>query len=119
MNLEVEGFEPSRLFFDDDHFPHGFKKCGDFTVRESDLLSTFGSIMRDLHSGKCQPSNPIQARFIDICQGKNAAESPLEKVWLKYLDIIRRKSTAPKSRFATADTLAGSYIDDLDTDLDL
>lgn len=119
MNLEVEGFQPSRLFFDDDNFPHGFNKCGDFTVRESDLLVKFGSIMRDLHTGKCQPDNPAQARFIDICQGKNTAESPLEKVWLKYLDLIKRKSMVPKSRFAANDSLATGYIDDVDTELDL
>ena len=119
MSIEVEGFKPSRLFFDDDNFPHGFNKCGDFTIRESNLLSTFGSIMRDLHTGKCQPSNPIQVRFVDICQGKNVAESPLEKVWIKYLDLVNRKSVVPKSRFAANDSLATGYIDDVDLELEL
>lgn len=119
MSEQVEGFERSRLFFDDANFPHGFNKSGDFTIKESQLLSSYGSLLQDLHVGKCSANNQIQERFVEVCQGLAAPESPMEKVWMKYLDKSNRKSMIPRMRFSANDALVVGYIDDVDLELDM
>lgn len=101
-------FSVTKRYFDDKNYPRGFSRQGDFTIHESQLLEQFGQACLALEKGERSPTTKEEKHFVDVFNGKNEVETPLEKVWLKY----RSKINATKHIFIlSGDT---SQADDLD-----
>ena len=82
---------PQKQFIDRQHFPYGFRKSGDFSITEADILSAFGKTLAGLESGELQPENQEEQRFIDVLKGEQAPASSIEKAWLKYIKLARNR----------------------------
>lgn len=82
----------NRDYFDDKHFPMGFRRSGDFTIPEAKLLTEYGDTLKQLAEGSLIAESELEQQFINVVSGSAKAESAIEKVWLKYL-----KATSPKA----------------------
>lgn len=89
MNTEFR-FGKKR-FYDDQRFKRGFNKSGEFTLLESELLSLYGETMKALDCGEMMPENPEEQHFLLVCSQQLAAESKLEKVWMKYKHLTQSR----------------------------
>ncbi|MBW8189647.1 DUF413 domain-containing protein [Neiella marina] len=78
-------------FYDSQKFARGFQKSGDFTVKESDLLTVYGATLSQLERGELQPESDAESQFLAVLRGEQAAQTELEKVWLKYVGLARNK----------------------------
>lgn len=103
-------FETNRVFYDSRHFPRGFSRSGDFSLKEAELLTRYGALLNDLTQGRMAPGNPAQVRLVAVAQGQAGAESALEKVWEKYLG----KTSRPTIRYSCAmsSSEGDTYVDD-------
>lgn len=81
----------SRDYFDDKHFPMGFRRSGDFTISEAKLLTEYGLTLKHLTSGAISAESEQEQHFIKVISGNVDPKSDIEKVWLKYLKV-----TSPK-----------------------
>ncbi|WP_205729090.1 DUF413 domain-containing protein [Ferrimonas sediminicola] len=97
---------------DNKRYARGFNRSGDFTIGESNLLTNFGDTMLKLATGQIDPLSDTERRFQEVCQARADAETPLERVWLKY-----QKLAHGKPRFYTLHD-ASSVSFDLDTPID-
>ncbi|MFC3095740.1 DUF413 domain-containing protein [Alteromonas sediminis] len=90
----MNGFrQTSKTFLDAKNYPRGFKKSGDFSIAESDILSQLGVTLEGLSNGSLQPESEEELRLVSVLQGQAEAESKVEKTWLKYkkLTLTPRK----------------------------
>jgi len=110
MQPEFAEFTCSRAFYDNKHYPHGFSRSGDFTLKEAQGLTRYGVLLNNLMEGRLVPANEHQSHFIQVMRGEAEAEHPLEKLWLKYLDKVRR----PIVRYScsTASSDGGDFVSD-------
>lgn len=81
----------NRVFLDTVHYAYGFKKSGDFTIPESEILSQFGHTLLALEMGEITPESAEEERFVQVILGKEVAESKIEKAWVKYVRLSRTK----------------------------
>lgn len=117
MQAEFSDFSCKRAFFDTKHYPRGFNRSGDFSMKEAQLLSNHGVLLNELTLGKVAPSNPAQERLLKVLQGELPADNLLEKVWVKYLEkttrpSIRYSCSAPASEggdYSSSDEAVGDY----------
>ncbi|SHI25057.1 DUF413 domain-containing protein [Ferrimonas marina] len=86
-----QSFSCVQKFFDDRHFPRGFRRSGSFTITEADLLESCGFAMQELSEGKREPICPEEEAFVQFAQGARPAETQLEKIWAKYLKASKGK----------------------------
>ncbi len=82
---------PQKQFIDRQHFPYGFRKSGDFSINEADILSGYGKTLAALESGEITPENAEEQRFIAVLKGQTPASSSIEKTWLKYIKLARNR----------------------------
>ncbi|MCX9458122.1 DUF413 domain-containing protein, partial [Vibrio cholerae] len=47
----AESFVTTRRFFDNKHYPRGFARHGDFTIKEAQILERLGAAFDELDSG--------------------------------------------------------------------
>jgi uncharacterized protein len=85
------GFQAKRRFYDDVHFPKGFKRCGDFTSKEAELLEQYGQVLQDLASGKQLPCCADEAQFVEVTKGNIHPITQLELLWVKYCRLAKGK----------------------------
>jgi len=78
-----------RCFIDNINFPRGFRKSGDFTLAESELLSLYGDTLLSLESGELEPDTSEEKRFVGIINQSHKARTKLEQVWFKYVKLTR------------------------------
>lgn len=76
-------------FIDRKNFPRGFKKSGDFSIAEADILTQLGTTLLQLTDGDISPSTKDEKRFVEVIQGSVLPETKVEKVWMKYLRLTR------------------------------
>ncbi|MGL5759461.1 DUF413 domain-containing protein [Plesiomonas sp.] len=86
----AESFVTTRRFFDNKHYPRGFARHGDFTIKEAQLLEHFGCAFDELDSGKRQAATEEEQLFVAVCQNERQPVTDHEKVWIKYRDRTRR-----------------------------
>jgi len=86
---EVEFRFGKRRFYDNEKFPRGFAKSGDFTLAEEELLTLYGDTMSGLERGELDPINSEEKHFLKTLSQPNKAKSKLERVWLKYTQLSR------------------------------
>lgn len=102
-----------RPFVDKRHYPYGFSRSGDFSISESKLLTSHGSLIAALVDGELTPETAEERGYIDVALGLREPQSATEKAWLKYQNRINRPKTA--SIYGSA-KVAASDDDDDETD---
>ncbi|AZG35848.1 MULTISPECIES: DUF413 domain-containing protein [Shewanella] len=90
-NGHSNSFQSTKRFYDDANFPKGFKRCGDFTSKEADLLEQHGQAMKNLVDGSQLPRNVDEDQFISVIQGTLPATTPMELLWSKYCRLAKGK----------------------------
>lgn len=78
-------------FIDRLKFPYGFRKSGDFSIGEADLLSTYGKTLVALEKGEFCAESVDEKHFIDFINGRVEAHNTLERTWAKYVRLARGK----------------------------
>lgn len=91
LNGSAASFVSHKRFYDDTNFPKGFKRSGDFTSKEAELLELHGHAMKNLAEGKTLPVTADEAQFVEVIKGNIAPSSLLEQIWLKYRKLARGK----------------------------
>jgi len=91
LNGSAASFVSHKRFYDDTNFPKGFKRSGDFTSKEAELLELHGHAMKNLAEGKTLPVTADEAQFVEVIKGNIAPSSLLEHIWLKYRKLARGK----------------------------
>lgn len=86
----VESFTTKNRFFDTKHFPRGFSRHGDFTIKEAQLLEQYGFVLNELNLGKRTPNTEEEKLFLDVCRGLREPKTEIERVWSKYMARINR-----------------------------
>ncbi|MBB1269440.1 DUF413 domain-containing protein [Shewanella sp. SR44-3] len=84
-------FVSTKRFYDDANFPKGFKRCGDFTSKEAELLELHGQAMKNLVEGKQLACTPDEDQFIQVAQGNIAPSTHFELLWAKYIKLAKGK----------------------------
>lgn len=84
-------FASTRKYYDDQNFPHGFRRSGDFTRAQADALEAKGVTLKALHEGNQAPVTDEERNFVLMCQKKRKAMTPIEKAWKAYLNALERK----------------------------
>ncbi|MXP51402.1 DUF413 domain-containing protein [Pantoea sp. SoEX] len=86
----VKSFYSENRFFDNKHYPHGFSRHGDFTIKEAQILEFYGYAFNELTLSKRKPINEEERLFIEVCKGLREPTTEAEHVWLKYIAYIKR-----------------------------
>ncbi|MXP56524.1 DUF413 domain-containing protein [Pantoea sp. Mhis] len=86
----VDSFITIKRFFDNKHYPHGFSRHGDFTIKEAQILERYGYAFNELHSEKRAPITEDERLFLQVCKGLRKPQTEAEIVWLKYIKRIKR-----------------------------
>ena len=106
--MEVQGFELNGTYYDNEKFPLGFRRSGDFTIAESDILHAYGKTLAALESGQLAAGNPEQKHFVAVCRGEKEVSSALERTWLKYRSL--RFRGLPASAFGRSKPERGQDV---------
>lgn len=104
----------SKPFIDRQKFPYGFKKSGDFSISEAELLSGYGRTLLALETGELSPQTEEEQHFIAFTSGRVEAATPVERAWAKYVKLARGKK-----QFYTLHSTASNqsdYDDDYNED---
>ena len=97
--MKIEGFKLFGFYSDTKNFPWGFKKSGDFTITEAEILQTHGKVLLTLENKEKAPATQEEKRFIAVCRGEKIASSPVELAWAKYRSLTEKKGVV--SAFGT------------------
>ncbi|MCW8928716.1 MAG: DUF413 domain-containing protein [Gammaproteobacteria bacterium] len=89
--MSLNSFYSGIKFYDSKNFPYQFSRSGDFTFNEAELLSNCGFIMQQLHNKEIAPENEEQIHFLSVLEKKNKPLYSHEHVYLKYLQLIKKK----------------------------
>ena len=85
-----DSFTTTNRFFDNKHYPRGFSRNGDFTIKEAQLLERHGSAFNELDLAKREPVTEEEIKFVEVCRGLKEPETEAERVWSKYMSRIKR-----------------------------
>ena len=92
MNKTI-GIRQLGVFYDNQHYPRGFSRYGDFNIMQADALHDYGCAMQQLAEGTLLPINMDEEHFVKMCQGKAKPRSFIEKTWLHYQQKIQAHTT--------------------------
>tara|TARA_Y100000296_G_scaffold82373_1_gene111380 strand:+ start:448 stop:804 length:357 start_codon:yes stop_codon:yes gene_type:complete len=81
----------AKPFIDRQKFPYGFRKSGDFSITEADILTNYGKTLLGLESGALSPESEDEEHFVKFISGEVEAANNLEKAWAKYVKLARGK----------------------------
>ncbi len=81
-------------FYDDEHYPRGFSKHGDFTISQAQALHDFGLTLTMLISGELEAQTSEEKHFVSVARGKKKPSSFIEKTWAAYQSKINSAVTA-------------------------
>jgi uncharacterized protein YifE (UPF0438 family) len=85
----IEDFASGHKFYDSKNYSMSFRRSGDFSIKESDILERCGFVISQLMEGKRAPENPAQEKIIEVIKGSLPGDSVVEKAWLKYMNLIQ------------------------------
>jgi uncharacterized protein len=91
IRLNSDVFISKRNYYDDANFPNGFQRSGDFTIFESEILTSNGYIMNKLYKGEISPEAPEHKHFIDVINGIKEIKFLEEHIFVKYLELLKNK----------------------------
>lgn len=86
----AESFTTTNRYFDNKHYPRGFSRHGDFTIKEAQLLERHGYAFNELYLGKREPVTEEEKLFVAVCRGEREPVTEAERVWSKYMTRIKR-----------------------------
>lgn len=86
----ISSFASNRKFYDDQNFPYGFNRSGEFTLSQADRLQTHGYAYQELAAGKREPQTAEEKDFVRFCLGDRQPETEHERTWNKYISLINR-----------------------------
>lgn len=92
-----------KRFQDFRNYPYGFSRSGDFSLKESQTLEQYGRLAAALADDLIAPETEQETRLQAVIRGELEAESPLEKVWMKYQKRINRPHVRALSAKSTSD----------------
>ena len=78
----------AKIYTDYKHYPHGFSRSGDFTIKETERIERFGCLMKDLMTGSKTPSNDLEVSYLAQLSGKVEVTSLEVIAWNKYQNKI-------------------------------
>jgi uncharacterized protein len=96
ISLLRQAFVSQRQFYDDQNFPRGFSRCGNFTLLEASILEQHGIVLKGLQNKSLEPQNEYQQQFVAVVTGALEPTNAIERAWVKYL-----KLTTCKTKFHT------------------
>lgn len=96
ISLLRQAFVSQRQFYDDQNFPRGFSRSGNFTLLEASILEQHGVVLKGLYNKTLEPQNEIQEQFFAVVSGNQEPTNAIERAWIKYL-----KLTTCKAKFHT------------------
>lgn len=74
-------------WFDNAHYPYGFDRSGDYSIKEAEFLSGYGARLLSLTQGSSQPESDQEQQILAVIKGLQQPESFAEKTWMKYLRL--------------------------------
>ena len=83
----------NRRFIDNRHYPRGFRKSGDFSIAEADILLTYGLTLQALSSGQQEAVTAEERQFVAAINGERPLETKIEKTWAKYQKLTSTRRT--------------------------
>jgi uncharacterized protein len=86
----ADSFATTNRFFDNKHYPRGFSRHGDFTIKEATLLERHGYAFNELDLAKREPVTEEERLFLEVCRGIREPQTEAERVWSKYTARIKR-----------------------------
>ncbi len=86
----AESFATTNRFFDNKHYPRGFSRHGDFTIKEAQLLERYGYAFNELDLAKREPVTEEEHLFLEVCRGVREPQTEAERVWSKYMTRVKR-----------------------------
>ncbi len=92
----AESFTTTSRFFDNKHYPRGFSRHGDFTIKEAQMLERHGFAFNELDLGKREPATDEEKLFLEVCRGTREPVTEAEKVWNKYIIRTRRPKNSTR-----------------------
>ncbi|MDO6567675.1 DUF413 domain-containing protein [Alteromonas sp. 1_MG-2023] len=108
-NLSIRASQ--KPFIDRQKFPYGFRKSGDFSIGEADILAGYGKTLLALESGELSPETDDEHHFVSFVNGQVEAANTIERTWAKYVRLSRGKK-----HFYTLHSTAASNQSDYDED---
>ncbi|WP_111976908.1 DUF413 domain-containing protein [Algibacillus agarilyticus] len=108
-----------RLFSDVKNYPRGFRRSGDFSIKEADALEQLGNLIIALEKGVYEAADDEDHHIVAVLRGEVPADTYATKAWKKYIDRINRpKMGSIYGTKINTDDVDDSSDDDMD-DLDL
>ena len=83
IRLNSDVFLSKRNYYDETNFPNGFQRSGDFTIFESEILTSNGDIMNKLYKGEISPDDPEHQHFVDVLNGVTEIKYLEEHIFIK------------------------------------
>ena len=81
----------TKRFKDLKNYPRGFKRSGDFNLKEAEILESKGCLFLELEKKEIKPKTKEEISFIKVCFGEKSPQTLAEKVWSKYKKQITKK----------------------------
>jgi len=76
----ADSFATTNRFFDNKHYPRGFSRHGDFTIKEAQLLERHGYAFNELDLSRREPVTEEERQFIEVCRGLREPQTEAERV---------------------------------------
>ena len=76
ISLLRQAFVSQRQFYDDQNFPRGFSRSGNFTLLEASILEQHGVVLKGLYNKTLAPQNTLQEQFVDVVCGSKEPTNP-------------------------------------------
>ena len=80
----AESFTTTNRYFDNKHYPRGFSRHGDFTIKEAQLLERHGYAFNELDLGKREPVTEEEKLFVAVCRGER---EPVTEAAVSYTHL--------------------------------
>ena len=88
QNHLQESFLTNRRFYDDKNYPRGINRSGDYSISEVQILEKHGVALLEIANGKREAVTDEEKQFKAVCDGERAAQTKIEKTWLKYQNKV-------------------------------
>lgn len=79
-------------YYDDQNFPHGFRRSGVFTIKEAEYLESHGQTLRELELNLREPISEDESHFQQAIQTDDISHSFAVNAWRKYKAAISARS---------------------------
>lgn len=98
-------------YFDNKHFPRGFSRSGEFTIKEAQILEAYGRTMQGLMEQTISPEDEEEKLFLQALANEDDKSSVYANCWRKYM-----KKTQPRRSYTLCGTNKSSSSYDEDDD---